>query len=87
MQKNELYLNLGSYTFAQHRPEKPTYENTRLMDEFCFSHHGVKMLYSSTFLPEAEFKQIYNGLNYQKLKNKYDPSRLASSLYQKVSSN
>jgi hypothetical protein len=54
------------------------------MDDFCFGHGGIKMLYSSTFLDRAEFDRIYNGEAYGKLKSKYDPKQLQPSLYDKA---
>ncbi len=84
LQKDTLYLNLGAYSFAKKQPGKPDYYNTKLMDEFCFSHDGIKMLYSSTFLTEKQFYKIYGGSNYTKLKKKYDPKGLFPTTYQKT---
>jgi hypothetical protein len=42
------------------------------------------MLYSSTFLGEAEFDAVYNGGAYRKLKAKYDAAGNAQTLYNKV---
>jgi hypothetical protein len=41
------------------------------------------MLYSSTFLDEAEFDRIYNGAGYRAVKRKYDPGDTLGTLYQK----
>ncbi len=84
MEKNELYLNLGCYSFAVKQKGAEKYHNTKIMDEYCFTHNGIKMLYSSTFLPEAEFNAIYNGAAYAKVKAKYDPKQLQPSLYEKT---
>jgi hypothetical protein len=45
---------------------------------------GIKMLYSSTFLDEAEFDARFNGAAYRELKKKYDPAGNAPTLYAKV---
>jgi hypothetical protein len=79
-----MYLNLGSYNFVRKRPGKPLYYNTKIMDEFCFGHDGIKMLYSTTFLSEPEFNRLYNGTAYAALKAKYDPRNLSPTLYDKV---
>jgi hypothetical protein len=42
------------------------------------------MLYSSTFLSEAEFDERFNGGRYRELKAKYDPQGRAPTLYAKV---
>lgn len=84
MQPNKLYLNLGAYSFAKKQPGKPAYYNTKLMDDFCFSHGGIKMLYSSTFLTEKEFNKIYGGSSYSRLKRKYDPKKLFPTVFEKT---
>lgn len=80
----ELYFNLGSYHFVKRQPHHPPYYHTKIMDEFCFNHKGIKMLYSSSFLSERNFYQKYGGPAYNKLKVKYDPKGLAPTLYQKA---
>ncbi|HEX7260006.1 MAG TPA: FAD-binding protein, partial [Candidatus Saccharimonadia bacterium] len=84
MQKNQFYLNLGSYSYVKKQPGKPTYHNTKMMDAFTFAHAGLKMLYSTTMLPEADFNRIYNGPSYKKVKAKYDPQQLLPTLYEKT---
>ena len=41
------------------------------------------MLYSSSFMSEAEFDRIYNGDAYRVLKAKYDPDSVFPTLYEK----
>jgi hypothetical protein len=84
MQPGQLYLNLGSYSFVRRRTNDLPYHYTKLMDDFCFAHSGIKMLYSATFLSEADFSKYYNGAAYKKLKTKYDPQGLAPTLYEKA---
>ena len=84
MPPGEIHLNLGSYSFVERQPSDPPYHYTKIMDEFCFSHEGIKMLYSTTFLDEKKFNQRYGGASYKKLKAKYDPQGLAPTLYQKA---
>lgn len=84
MRPNQMYLNLGSYSFVKKHPNKPPYYHTKIMDDFTFTHNGIKMLYSSTFLSEKEFNQIYNIESYSKLKAKYDPKGLLPTLYEKT---
>jgi hypothetical protein len=83
LKSNELYCNLGSYSFVKKLAGKP-YSATKIMDEFCFSHQGLKMLYSTTFLDESQFDRIYNSKTAAVLKTKYDPNTLFPSLYEKV---
>jgi len=80
---NALYYNLGCYCQVKRMPDKGDYFYTRLLDEKCFALGGVKMLYSSTFLGEAQFNQIYSGDAYARLKAKYDPAGRLPTVYQK----
>lgn len=84
MPPGQLFLNLGSYSFVRRKPEHQPYHHTHIMDEFTFTHDGIKMLYSSTFMNEKEFDARYGGKAYKVLKKKYDPKGLAPTLYQKA---
>lgn len=81
---NELYFNLGCYCQVRRPKGKPRFHYTRVMDDKCFELGGIKMLYSSTFLDRAEFDARFNGAEYAKLKQKYDPEGRAPTLYEKV---
>ena len=80
----ELYFNLGCYCQVRRPEGKQPYHYTRIMDRKCFDLDGIKMLYSSTFLDEAEFDARFNGAAYRPLKQKYDPDGKAPTLYGKV---
>ncbi len=82
---NELYFNLGCYCQVQRPEGMPPYHYTKILDRKCFDLGGIKMLYSSTFLNEAEFDAVYNGAAYKTLKAKYDAGGNAQTLYKKVS--
>jgi hypothetical protein len=80
----ELYFNLGSYCQVRRPAGKEPYHYTKIMDRECFALDGIKMLYSSTFLNEAEFDARFNGAAYRELKSKYDGGGNAQTLYAKV---
>jgi FAD/FMN-containing dehydrogenase len=84
MEPDQLYLNLGSYSYARKRAGQEPYYYTKVMDEFCFAHQGIKMLYSTTFLGQPEFDRIYGGAAYAGLKEKYDPHGVLPSLFEKA---
>jgi len=84
LKKNTLYLNVGSYSFVKKNRNNPPYYITKSIDEFCFGHDGIKMLYSTTFLKKSEFDSIYNGREYIMLKKKYDPLGLLPNLFEKA---
>jgi FAD/FMN-containing dehydrogenase len=80
----ELYFNLGCYCQVRRPEGMEPYHYTKILDRKCFEQGGIKMLYSSTFLSEAEFDAVYNGAAYRTLKAKYDPGGHAQTLYKKV---
>jgi FAD/FMN-containing dehydrogenase len=81
---NELYFNLGCYCQVRRPQGMAPYHYTKILDRKCFELDGIKMLYSSSFLSETEFDQIYNGAAYKALKAKYDAAGNAQTLYKKV---
>jgi FAD/FMN-containing dehydrogenase len=83
VQPGALYYNLGCYCHVKKHPSEGDYTYTRLLDRKCFDLGGIKMLYSSTFLDEAEFDRIYNGAGYRAVKRIYDPAGALGTLYQK----
>lgn len=84
VKNHRLYFNLGCYSASERQSEVNPFHNTQLMDAYCFNLKGIKMLYSSTFLSQASFSEIYNGLQYQQLKHRYDPQQVLGNLYNKV---
>jgi FAD/FMN-containing dehydrogenase len=81
---NELYFNLGCYCQVRRPEGMAPYHYTKILDRKCFELGGIKMLYSSTFLAEADFDALYNGAAYRTLKAKYDSGGNAQTLYKKV---
>jgi FAD/FMN-containing dehydrogenase len=82
VQPGILYFNLGCYCRVRKSPEGD-FHATRLLDRKCLDLGGVKMLYSSSFMDEAEFDRVYNGDAQRALKAKYDPEGRFPTLYQK----
>ena len=84
VEANTLYFNLGCYCLTQRPRDDTPFYYTKIMDRQCFDLGGLKMLYSSTFVDEAEFNQIYNGNAYAALKQKYDPQGFLPTLQTKA---
>lgn len=84
LEPGQRYMNIGCYCFHEKPVADEDYHYTRLLDELCFRLGGIKMLYSSIFLPENRFDEIYDGSRYRRLKQEYDPEARALTLYQKV---
>jgi FAD/FMN-containing dehydrogenase len=84
LEPGQRYMNIGCYCFHKKPLADEDYHYTRLLDDLCFRLGGIKMLYSSIFLPENRFDEIYDGAGYRQLKQAYDPDARALTLYQKV---
>ena len=84
MKDDEMYFNLGCYAYAKKHSGQEDFFYTKMLDALCFKLGGIKMLYSSTFLSKDRFDDIYNGKEYQKLKQKYDPFHRLPDLYDKA---
>ncbi len=84
LESGQRYMNIGCYCFVNKPDPEQSYYYTKILDKLCFEMGGVKMLYSSTFLPESQFDEIYNGARYKSLKQKYDPGARSLTLYQKA---
>lgn len=82
--KGKLYLNLGCYASARKKASNEPFMNTKLMDDFCIKHSGIKMLYSSSFMNRQTFDHLYDGAAYKKLKQKYDSRGLAPTVFEKA---
>ena len=80
----EMYFNLGCYCYIKTDPQYEKYHNTKILDAKCYQFGGIKMLYSTTFVDQAQFDLIYNGEQYHKIKNKYDPTESTPTLYEKT---
>ena len=78
-----LYVNIGFWDTVRTRKDRPPgYLNRRIEDKVA-ELGGLKMLYSESYYDEAEFRGLYNGPVYDRLKAKYDPEGRLSDLYRK----
>ncbi|MGD8839715.1 MAG: FAD-binding oxidoreductase [Gammaproteobacteria bacterium] len=84
LEAGQRYMNIGCYCFAKKPDSEQDYHYTRVLDDLCFRLGGIKMLYSSIFVPEERFDELYNGDRYRQLKRQYDPEARALTLYQKA---
>ena len=79
---NELYFNLGCYCQVQRPAGMEPYHYTKILDRKCFELGGIKMLYSSSFLSEAEFDALYNGAAYREAQSEIRPGRQRPNVVQ-----
>lgn len=81
MDVNKLYVNFGFWDVVpSHRPAG--YYN-KLIEQKVRELTGKKSLYSDAYYSETEFWELYNKIEYDRLKAKYDSTGTFKNLYQK----
>ena len=84
MEPGALYLNFGFWGSVRTCPDAITGYFNRRIESIVQKLGGRKSLYSTSFFTEDEFRRIYNGDAYKKLKEKFDPRGAFQGLYQKA---
>ncbi|MBU0545285.1 MAG: FAD-binding oxidoreductase [Proteobacteria bacterium] len=84
MEPGALYLNFGFWGSVRTSSDKAAGHFNRRIESIVTRLGGRKSLYSTSFYTEDEFRCIYNGTAYKKLKSKFDPEGVFRSLYQKA---
>jgi len=84
MEPGALYLNFGFWGSVRTISDGATGQFNRRIESIVQKLGGHKSLYSTSFYTEDEFWRIYNGLEYKKLKAKFDPKDAFQNLYQKA---
>jgi FAD/FMN-containing dehydrogenase len=84
MEPGALYLNFGFWGSVRTLSDGATGHFNRRIESIVQDLGGRKSLYSTSFFTEDEFWRIYNGIEYKKLKAKFDPQGAFQSLYQKA---
>ena len=84
MKPGALYLNFGFWGSVRTSSDKAPGHFNRRIERIVQELGGRKSLYSQSFFPEDEFRRIYNGDAYQKLKSRFDPQGAFGNLYQKT---
>lgn len=82
-EREERYLNLGTYTEID-VPFEDALAETRRIDDLCVRRHaGIKMLYSSSFLDLQTYTRVYGTLA-PATKKKVDPEGTRPSVFEKT---
>ncbi|HSQ41356.1 MAG TPA: FAD-binding oxidoreductase, partial [Fibrobacteraceae bacterium] len=84
MKPGELHLNFGFWESVPTSAEKKPGHFNRLLEQEVTRLGGRKSLYSTSFFPEDEFWQVYNGDAYRAIKQRFDPQNRFPDLYHKV---
>jgi FAD/FMN-containing dehydrogenase len=83
LQPGELYVNFGFWGTVPLPPGQHDGYYNRMVEEEVSALGGHKSLYSSAFYSEEEFRDRYNGAEYDKLKAEYDGNSRLLGLYDK----
>ena len=78
-----LFINFGFWDIVPNPDKHETGYFNRKIEAKVSQLGGVKSLYSDAYYDEDNFWQLYDGEQYFKLKQKYDPQGRLKNLYQK----
>jgi FAD/FMN-containing dehydrogenase len=78
-----LFVNFGFWDIVPNPDKHETGYFNRKIEAKVSQLGGVKSLYSDAYYDEDNFWQLYDGEQYFKLKQKYDPQGRLKNLYQK----
>jgi len=81
--RHQWYVNFGFWDVKRTREAHPPGHFNRLIERKVTELGGIKSLYSDSFFPEEEFRQLYGGGVYDGLKSAYDPVGAFPGLYEK----
>ncbi|WP_067963864.1 FAD-binding oxidoreductase [Nocardiopsis trehalosi] len=87
LEQDRLYVNFGFWGLVPMRPGQRRAHHNRLVEEEVSRLGGHKSLYSDAFYSEDEFWGLYNGEDYRRLKDAYDPDGRLLDLYAKCVGN
>ncbi len=78
-----LFINFGFWDIVANPDKHETGYFNRKVEAKVSQLGGIKSLYSDAYYDEDNFWQLYDGEQYFKLKQKYDPQGRLKNLYQK----
>jgi FAD/FMN-containing dehydrogenase len=83
LEPDTLYVNVGFWSTVALAPGQADGTYNRLIEDKVAELGGHKSLYSTSFYSPEEFWRLYNGDEYRKLKQRYDPDGRLPDLYAK----
>ncbi len=78
-----LFINFGFWDIVPNPHKHPTGYFNRKVEDKVRELGGIKSLYSDAYYEADTFWKLYDGEQYHKLKQKYDPGQKLKNLYQK----
>ena len=83
LEPDRVYVNFGFWGTVPLPPGTADGYHNRFVEDLVTGLGGHKGLYSTSYYPEDEFWQLYNGQAYAALKAEYDPEGRLAGLYEK----
>ena len=83
LEPDRVYVNFGFWGTVPLPPGTADGYHNRFVEDLVTGLGGHKGLYSTSYYPEDEFWQLYNGQAYAALKAEYDPAGRLAGLYEK----
>jgi FAD/FMN-containing dehydrogenase len=83
MKTGQVYVNFGFWGTVALPPGESDGFFNRQVEDMVTELGGHKGLYSTSFYSREEFWKLYNGTEYTKLKDTYDPQGRLAGLYEK----
>jgi FAD/FMN-containing dehydrogenase len=83
MDPDRTYVNFGFWGMVERRPGERDGDRNRLIERVVGELGGRKSLYSTSFYEREEFRELYGGAAYERLRAEYDPDRRLLDLYEK----
>jgi FAD/FMN-containing dehydrogenase len=83
LEPGTLYVNVGFWSTVALAPGETDGTHNRLIEDKVAELGGHKSLYSTSFYSPEDFWRLYNGDEYRKLKQRYDPDGRLPDLYAK----
>ena len=84
LRSGQTYVNVGFWSTVPIAPGAREGATNRLIEERVTALGGHKSLYSDSYYGEDEFDRLYGGIEYDKLKTRYDPDDRLLDLYEKA---
>ena len=84
LEPGEVYVNVGFWGTVFITPPRVDGDMNRLIESAVAERHGHKSLYSDAYYDRDAFDALYGGEVYRHLKDRFDPARRLTGMYEKA---
>ena len=83
LEADTTYVNFGFWGRVERRPGDREGDRNRSIERLVSDLDGHKSLYSTAYYEPGEFRRLYGGEDYERLRRAYDPDNRLLDLYEK----